>query len=108
LLEALVCLSLFFCLNSPGDTSIEGVPAKTGSAEDEWQIRRHGEDQVSLAPYPFRRNPLSVGILARRVAKRFYRDDTDFRIALAQAPYFALNFTLRRGDAANETRIAVA
>lgn len=57
-------------------------------------------------PYPFRRSPLQVSILARSVPHRLYMDDVDLQKALARAPYFALNFTL---NARNElSRGAVA
>jgi len=59
---------------------------------------------VTLEPYPFRRNPLEISILARRIAKRRYADDLDFQKTLARASYFAVKFTLR----ARGTRARVA
>jgi len=63
---------------------------------------------VSLEPYPFRRAPLRVSILTRQVPKRLYTDSLDLQKTLARAPYSALNFTLRAGNALCATRFAVA
>jgi Protein of unknown function (DUF3891) len=108
-LEALDRLSLYFCMSSvPHDATIEGVPVDDHGSEVDWELRTDGPNDVSLGPYPFRREPLRVSILTRRVAKRLYTDSLDFQKALARAPYTALNFTLRAGDALSATRFAVA
>ena len=75
--------------------------------EADWQLRHAGDHVFSLEPYPFRKEPLSFSILARRVPKRLY-DEVDFHRTLARAPFFAVNFTLRAGGAADRTRSAVA
>lgn len=112
LLEALDRLSLYFCLNSLADATIDGVPLfNDGSNGDEscdWELRPGADNGVSLAPYPFRREPLPISILARRVPKRLYGDDVDFQRTLALAPYFAVHFTLRAGDEVGRSRSAVA
>jgi hypothetical protein len=63
---------------------------------------------VTLAPYPFRREPLSISILTRRVPKRHYADDVDFQNTLARAPYVPTRFTLRRGKASIQSLLAEA
>jgi len=105
-LEALDRLSLYFCLNSVEESSIDNVPLHVEHESVDWELRPLGDNSVSLAPYPFRKSPLSVSILARRVPKRLYGDEMDFQRTLALAPYFAVNFTL--GAADQTTRTAVA
>jgi hypothetical protein len=108
LLEALDRLSLYFCLNSLGEATIDGVPMNDEGADVDWELRPDGENSVSLTPYPFRRSPLAVSILARRVPKRLYGDDLDFQKTLARTPYFAMNFTLGAGGVLDQTGSAVA
>lgn len=108
LLETLDRLSLYFCLNALEDVTIDGVPLHHEGNEIDWELRPDDNNAVSLSPYVFRRSPLAVSILVRRVPKRLYGDDLDFQKALARAPYFAMNFTLRAGSTADRTRSAVA
>jgi Protein of unknown function (DUF3891) len=99
-LEALDRLSLYFCMSSvPHDATIDGVPVDDQGSEVDWELRPDGPNAVSLGPYPFRREPLQVSILTRRVPKRLYASSLDFQKTLAHAPYSALNFTLRAGGA---------
>jgi hypothetical protein len=105
-LEALDRLSLYFCLGSLAGATIDGVPSNQD--EVDWELRPAGENDVTLGPYAFRRSPLAVSILARRVPKRLYGDDLDFQRTLARAPYFAMNFTLRASSAMDQTASAVA
>jgi hypothetical protein len=108
-LEALDRLSLYFCMSStPQDATIEGVPVDDHGSEVDWELRPRGPNAVSLGPYPFRREPLQVSILARRVPKRLYTGSLDFQKTLARAPYTALNFTLHPGGALSTARFAVA
>ncbi len=108
LLETLDRLSLYFCLNALEDATIDGVPLNDEGGEVDWELRPTGNNGVSLAPYPFRRDPLPISILARRVPKRLYGDELDFQRTLARAPYFAVNFTLRAGGTFGQARGAVA
>src|ERR1700676_1037444 len=58
-LDALDRLSLFFCMGASDETTIEGVPVDAeGTTEVDWFIRSAGKNQFTLAPYPFRREPL--------------------------------------------------
>ena len=108
-LEALDRLSLYFCMSStPHDATIEAVPVDDHESEVDWELRPDGPSAVSLGPYPFRREPLQVSIMARRVPKRLYTDSLDFQKTLARAPYSALNFTLHAGNALSAARFAVA
>jgi hypothetical protein len=77
-------------------------------SEVDWMLRPLGRNSVSLAPYPFRREPLTVSILARSVPKRVYTDNLDFQKTLARAPYTAVNFTLHAGGVLSASRFAVA
>jgi hypothetical protein len=110
LLGVLDRLSLYFCLNSQEDTTMEAVPVDDRGREIDCEVRRQGVDVVSLDPYPFRRDALAVSILARRIPRRVYRDAEDFQKTLAGTPYFAVNFTVRtpRGAAFGNTQSAVA
>jgi hypothetical protein len=105
-LEALDRLSLYFCLGPREGATIDAVPADYRGAEVDWDLQPEGTDGATLEPYPFRRDPLEISILARRIPKRRYADDLDFQKALAQAPYFGQKFTLRAGGARMRTRVA--
>ena len=107
-LEALDRLSLYFCLGPLGDAVIDGVPMDNSGREADWELRPDGKNAVILTPYPFRRNPLEISILARRVPKRPYADSVDFQKTLAQSQYFAMNFTLLAGGARVQSRAARA
>lgn len=108
-LEALDRLSLYFCMSSvPHDATIDSVPVDDQGSEVDWELRPVGPNAVSLGPYPFRREPLQVSILARRVPKRLYANSLDFQKTLARAPYSAMNFTLHAGGALSAARFAVA
>jgi len=102
-LETLDRLSLYFCTTSSGDATIEDVPVDNQGTEADLDLRREGLDAVTLSPYPFRRDPLNVSILARRVPKRHYADDVDFQKTLAHAPYAPMKFTLRGGGTRLQT-----
>ncbi|HLZ90773.1 MAG TPA: DUF3891 family protein [Candidatus Acidoferrum sp.] len=108
-LEALDRLSLYFCMSSiPHDATIDNVPVDDHGSEVDWDLRPDGPNAVSLGPYPFRREPLQLSILTRRVPKRLYTDSLDFQKTLARAPYTAVNFTLHAGGALSAARFAVA
>jgi hypothetical protein len=105
-LEALDRLSLFFCMGPPEEATFENVPVDDESSEVDLEVRFDGKNTVSLTPYPFRKDPLDVSILARRVPKRLYADDPDFQRTLATTAYFGLNFKMCAGNALAHTRIA--
>lgn len=107
-LEALDRLSLYFCLPTLGDSVIESVPLNDEGSEADWELRRETGGTITLAPYAFRREPLSVSILARRVPKRHYADDVEFQNTLARAAYSPIKFTLRRGKASIQSLLAGA
>ena len=107
-MEALDRLSLLFCLNSFEGATIEGVPVDNEGNQTDLELRAEGHNSVSLMPYPFRRSPLQVSILARSVPHRLYVNDLDLQRGLARAPYFALNFALRSRDNSAHPRVAVA
>jgi Protein of unknown function (DUF3891) len=107
-LEALDRLSLYFCLPALGDSTIESVPLNDQGGEGDWELRRESADTIALAPYPFRREPLTVSILARRVPKRHYADSVDLQNTLARAPYSPIKFTVRRGKASIQSLLAGA
>jgi Protein of unknown function (DUF3891) len=107
-LEALDRLSLYFCLPQMGDAAIESVPINYDGAEVDWELRRESPEILALSPYPFRREPLAVSILTRRVPKRHYSDGTDFQNTLAHAPYVPMKFTLKRGKPSMQSLLAQA
>ncbi len=98
-LEALDRLSLYFCLGALEAATIDAVPADYEGREVDWDLQPEGDNAATLEPYPFRRDPLEVSILVRRIPKRRYADHLDVQKALAQASFFALKFTLRAGGA---------
>ena len=107
-LEALDRLSLYFCLAPLDGSTIDGVPINANGQEADWDLRPEGKNVVSLKPYPFAKDPLAISILARRVPKRPYTDENEFHKVLAQAPYFAIIFTLSANGALIVSRTAVA
>jgi hypothetical protein len=96
-LEALDRLSLYFCLGPSEDATIDAVPADYQGTETDWNLQPEENNGATLEPYPFRRDPLEISILARRIPRRRYADDLDLQKALAQAPYFGQKYTLRAG-----------
>ncbi len=100
-LEALDRLSLYFCLGNAEDASIEAVPVNDDGQEVDWEVRPVGNDQFTIYPYPFRRDPLEFAILARRIPKRRYADDAELQSILSAAPFFNIRFTLRSRSAVN-------
>jgi hypothetical protein len=106
-MEALDRLSLLLCLNASEGATIERVPVDNEGSQTDWELHHDGGSGISLAPYPFRRSPLQVSILARSVPKRLYVDDLDFQKTLSRAPYSALNFTLF-ARTSTHSRVAVA
>ena len=107
-LDALDRLSLYFCLGSGSDISIEAVPVGDDGEEVDWELRSAGGNEFTLAPYPFRRDPLEFSILARRIPKMRYTDDADLQKALSTAPFFNMNFTLRSGAVSERSYAAGA
>ncbi len=107
-LEALDRLSLYFCSPAMGDSTIENVPMNDQGGEADWELRRESPEAITIAPYPFRRDPLLVSILARRVPKRHYADDADFQNTLARAAYSPVKFTVRQGKASIQSLLVGA
>jgi Protein of unknown function (DUF3891) len=107
-LEALDRLSLYFCLGPLEPATIDAVSADYHGTEVDWDLQPEENWGATLEPYPFRRDPLEISILARRIPKRRYADDLDLQKALAQAPYFGQKFKLRAAHAQMRRRVAVA
>ncbi|MGA2810525.1 MAG: DUF3891 family protein [Candidatus Acidiferrum sp.] len=105
-LEALDRLSLYFCLAPLAESSIDAVPVDEQGREADWELRPQGNNSVILTPYPFRRDPLDVSILARRIPKQRYANDFDLQKEVALAPFFALQFTVSAGATDVFTRAA--
>jgi hypothetical protein len=103
-LEALDRLSLYFCLAPLEGATIDAIPDDRNTREIDWDLQPSGKNIVTMTPYPFRKDPLEISILARRIPKRPYPDQAEFQKILAQAPYFALNFTLYAGGARAQSR----
>lgn len=107
-LEALDRLSLYFCLAPLDGSTIDAVPVNGNGSEADWDLQPAGNNLVTLKPYPFGKDPLEISILARRVPKRPYGEENEFQKVLAQAPYFAINFTVSADGARINSRSAVA
>lgn len=105
-LEALDRLSLYFCLGAAEDTTIEAVPTDDDGGEVDWDLRPADQNQFTLNPFPFRRDPLEFAILARRIPKRRYADDTELQAVLSAAPFFNLRYTLRSCFASDSSHAA--
>ena len=107
-LDALDRLSLYFCLAPQANATIDGVPVDDNGREVDWELRPQAGNAITLTPYPFRRDPLDISILARRIPKRHYSDDFDVQKTLAMAPFYAMHFTLSAGSADAFSRAARA
>jgi hypothetical protein len=107
-LEAVDRLSLYICLAPVEPATIDAVPVDYRGSEVDWELQPEGDGSVTLEPYPFRRDPLEISILARRIPKRRYADDLDFQKALSQASFFAVKVTLRAGGARMRASVAGA
>jgi len=107
-LETLDRLSLYFSLNTPQEATMEAIPVDDQGSEVDLELRPQAGNAVSLAPYPFRRAPLAISILVRRVPKRVYTGNLDFQKTLARAPYTAMNFTVYSGGTLAASQFAVA
>jgi uncharacterized protein DUF3891 len=94
-LEALDRLSLHFCLNPLQDATLDAVPVNDQGEEADLDLHSEGENVIAVTPYPFRREPLALSIMARRVPKKVYSSDLDFQNTLAAAQYFPVKFTVR-------------
>lgn len=105
-LEAVDRLSLHFCLTPSDGATIDAVPRDNQGAEVDLELHPEGKNIVSLAPYPFKKDPIEFSILARRIPKRIYADDLDFQKTLAAANYFGIPFTLAGGGARVMSRSA--
>jgi hypothetical protein len=95
-------------MNNLEDAMIDSVPVDSQGSEVDWEVRPKPGNVVSVSPYPFRREPLQISILSRRVPKRLYTNSLEFQKTLAQAPYAGISFTLRAGNVLSAARIAVA
>jgi hypothetical protein len=105
-LEVLDRLSLYFCLAPLAEATIDAVPVDDQGTEADLELRPQANNSVILRPYPFRRDPLEVSILARRIPKQRYASDFDLQKEVAQAKYFALQFTVSAGTTGVASRAA--
>lgn len=108
-LEALDRLSLYFCMAPREEAIIDAVPVdKEGSDADLIVTPSEASNAFTLSPYPFRRDPLEFGILARYIPKRRYPDDSELQRTLTPAPYSMIKFALRSADAQADSLSAFA
>ncbi len=97
LLQVFDRLSLYFCMAPPRPAVLEPAPLNYQGGETQLTLRPIAERKVALAPYPFNRNPLVVGVHGHIVPDRDYDSDEDFRAALAMASVTELRFELCGG-----------
>jgi hypothetical protein len=105
-LEVMDRLSLHFCLSPDQDLMLDAVPVNDEDEETDMELHSEGGGMITVAPYPFRRDPLSFGIMARRVPKRIYSGDAEFQNVLARAQYLPLKFTVRARRGGGSSRVA--
>ena len=85
---------------------LDAVPVNDEGQETDMELHSEGAGVIAIAPYPFRRDPLSFSVMARRVPKKDYASDQEFRKALAVAQYFPLRFTMRARRASGFSQAA--
>ena len=105
-LEALDRLSLHFCMDARQEAVIDAVPVNDEGEDTDLEIRAEDANVVSIAPYPFRREPLEFSIMTRRVPKKIYGSDMELQKTLATARYFPMKFTMRARGASAYSRVA--
>jgi hypothetical protein len=105
-LEVLDRLSLHFCLSPDQDLMLDAVPVNDEGEETDVELHSDGAGVIAVAPYPFRRDPLSFSIMARRVPKKVYSSDAEFQKALASAQYFPVRFAMRARRSSGLSRVA--
>jgi uncharacterized protein DUF3891 len=98
-LEAVDRLSLYFCMGAREESIVEGVPVDNQGSEADLVVSPLSGNVFSLSPFPFRRDPLEFGILARYIPKRRYSDDSELQRTLTSAPYSLIKFTVRSAEA---------
>lgn len=98
-LEAVDRLSLYFCMGPQDVALIEEVPVDDQGSEADLVVTPVDSNMFSVSPFPFRRDPLEFGILARSIPKRRYSEDSDLQRTLTSAPYSLIKFTLRSAEA---------
>lgn len=86
-------LSLYFCMAPPVAGTLGPAPLDD-VLDAQWQLQPGEGSRVRITPYPFRRDPLEIRIRARRIPRKKYRDDEEFRETLGQAKEELLEFTL--------------
>jgi hypothetical protein len=74
---------------------VEGVPVDEQGSETDLVVTPEANNTVSLSPFPFRRDPLEFGILARSIPKGRYADDSELQRTLTSTPYSLIKYTLR-------------
>jgi hypothetical protein len=105
-LEVMDRLSLHFCLSPDQDLMLDAVPVNDEGEETDMELHSEGAGVIGVAPYPFRRDPLSLSIMARRVPKKIYSSDSEFQKALATAQYFPVRFTMQARRSSGFSRVA--
>jgi len=106
-LEMLNHIKNLLVINNPQqDVMLDAVPVNDEGDETDMELHTDGAGVTTVAPYPFRRDPLAVSIMARRVPKKIYSGDQEFQKALAAAQHFPLKFTLRERRASGISRVA--
>src|SRR5260221_530628 len=88
-LEALDRLSLHFCVNPQQDAIVDAVPVNDQGEETDMELHAEGANVVSIAPYPFRRDPLIFSIMARQWPRRIYLKEPSFLTKLAAVKQFS-------------------
>jgi len=76
--------------------------------EADWDLQPEENGTVTLEPYPFRRDPLEISILARRIPKRRYADDVEFQKNAGASVVFRFEVHAARGPRKSRSRVAIA
>ena len=86
--EVLDRFSLHFCVNPEQDALFDAVPMNDRGQEADIDLHPEGQKVVAVAPDPFRRDPLVFSIMARRLPRRTYASDLEFRKTVAAVQFF--------------------
>lgn len=97
LLQAMDKLSLAVCCTKPPAETINPLPVGPGRADQPLRVRRSSATQISVTPWAFTSDRLSIQIPFRRLPGEPFTDEQTFRAALAGAAIQRIEISVAPG-----------
>jgi hypothetical protein len=95
LLQVFDRLSLYLCMPPQQGTKLGPAPVGGGESAVTLDLTPAGGNAVTIEPWPFCTESVTLGVLTRKVPHRAYGSDDDFRQELAAADAVTLTYVLR-------------